>query len=69
MPKDLRNSKPQRKPPHDIVIRLGKDQQLKKELQKIADKNRMSVNRLMVIMIEYFLEKYKEGLKISLGLK
>ena len=58
-----------KKPPHDIVIRLGKDQQLKKELQKIADKNRMSVNRLMVIMIEYFLEKYKEGLKISLGLK
>jgi len=62
-------NKPKRKPPHDLSVRLGKDQQLKKELQKIADKNRMSVNRLMVIMIEYFLEKYKEGLKISLGLK
>ena len=63
------NNKPQRKPPHDIIIRLGKDKPLKKQLQRIAEKNRISLNRLMVIMIEYFLEKYKEGLKITLGLK
>ena len=50
----------QKKPP-DFQIRLPDEKDhLKKEIKKIAKKNRMSMNELFVRIIEWFLDERKK---------
>jgi len=65
----LRNKKPQRKPPHDLIVRLGNKKPLKAKLQKIAGKNQMSVNKLMIKIICWFIDAYESGKDFTIMLK
>ena len=56
--------KPQRKPAHDLSIRLGDKKGLKGKLQKIAGKNDLSLNKLLIFIIEEWLKAYNEEGKI-----
>lgn len=69
MNKDLRNSKPQRKPVHDLSVRLGDKKALKAKLQKIAGKNQISLNKLLIFIIEEWLKAYEGGKKFTRNLK
>jgi hypothetical protein len=44
---------------HDICIRLGKHKPLKQDLEKIAKKNSISLNRLMIFVVEHFVKEHK----------
>ncbi len=47
--------------PLDLYIRLPEDKKgIKKELVKIAAKNDITLNRLMIAIVEWFLEERKE---------
>ena len=47
------------KPPaHDLCVRLGGRNEIKKRLQQIARNNGLSVNKLMVCIFEWFLSLY-----------
>lgn len=48
------------KPGADIVIRLRGKNYLKKELIKIAKRNKISINTLMINIIEWWLEERKK---------
>ena len=55
------------KQPPDISIRLHGKNYLKKELQKIAKRNKISMNTLMINIIEWWLEeKGKRNFQIKL---
>lgn len=69
MDKDPRNSKPQRKPVHDLSVRLGDKKALKGKLQKIAGKNQISLNKLLIFIIEEWLKAYEGGKKFTRNLK
>ena len=56
-------NKPKRKPPHDLSVRLGDKKALKGKLQKIARSKQLSMNRLLISIIEEWLEQDKEGKK------
>ncbi len=46
--------------PADLYIRLPKDNvKIKQELVKIAAKNDITLNRLMISIVEWFLEERK----------
>jgi hypothetical protein len=62
-------NKPQRKPPHDLSIRLGNKKALKAKLQKIAGKNDLSMNQLLIFLIESWLSNYEKGKRVSRELK
>lgn len=44
----------------DMQIRLGEKKYLKKELKKIAKRNRLTLQQLYIYIIEWFLEEMKE---------
>jgi len=69
MDKDLRSSKSQRKPVHDLSVRLGDKKALKGKLQKIAGKNQISLNKLLIFIIEEWLKAYEGGKKFTRNLK
>jgi len=47
--------------PLDLYIRLPEDKKgIKKELVKIAAKNDIILNRLMIAIVEWFLEEKKQ---------
>ena len=69
MNKYLRNSKPQRKPPHDLSVRLGDKKALKGKLQIIAGKNQISLNKLLIFIIEEWLARYEVGERFNRKLK
>ena len=47
--------------PADLYIRLPKDKaKVKEELVKIAAKNDITLNRLMISIVEWFLEERKD---------
>jgi hypothetical protein len=47
--------------PADLYIRLPEEKKrIKKELVKIAAKNDITLNRLMISIVEWFLEERKE---------
>ena len=47
--------------PLDLYIRLPKEKKgIKKELVKIAAKNDITLNRLMISIVEWFLEERKD---------
>lgn len=48
----------QPKPLQDLSIRLGNKKALKSKLQKIAGKNQLSMNRLLIFIIEDWIMKY-----------
>lgn len=49
------------RPAHDISLRLPEERKfLKKELVKIAKKNNLTLNNLMIYVIEWFLEEKKQ---------
>ena len=60
---------PQRKPPHDLSVRLGDKKGLKGKLQKIAGKNNISLNKLLIFIIEEFIREYAIGKKFTRELK
>lgn len=62
-------NKPQRKPPHDLSIRLGNKRALKGKLQKIAGKNDLSLNKLLILIIEEWITAYEKGKRIDRQLK
>ncbi len=62
-------NKPQRKPAHDLSVRLGKDKQMKTKLQKIAGKNDLSMNKLLIFILAGFLYDYEAGKKFKKELK
>lgn len=68
MNKYLRNQNPHRKPNQDLSVRLGNKKALKSKLQKIAGKNQISLNRLLISIIEEWLEAYDQSKKY-MGLK
>ena len=46
----------------DIVVRLQPEKKfLKRELKKVAKRNKMSVNLLMMLMMEWFLDEIAKG--------
>lgn len=50
----------QKKPGHDIAIRLPADKKhLREKIWEVARKNNMTLTQLMVIVIESFLVSYK----------
>jgi len=53
--------KQQRKPPNDLSVRLGDLRPLKDKLKKIAAKNNMSLNKLLIFIIESFFVSYEKG--------
>ena len=63
------NKNPKPKPPHDLSIRLGTKKALKGKLQKIAGKNQISLNRLLIFIIEEFIREYAIGKKFTRELK
>jgi len=69
MDKYLRNRKPQRKPDHDLSVRLGDKKELKGKLQKIAGKNQISLNKLLIFLIEEFISSYEGGKEFTRKLK
>jgi len=85
MNKYLRNKKPQRKPDHDLHVRLYKDKELtykgkiefrlwdkkklKGKLQKIARKNQISLNKLLIYILDWFIYSYEEGKEFKIDLK
>jgi len=47
--------------PADLYIRLPKDKaKIKEELVKIAAKNDITLNRLMISIVEWFLDERKD---------
>ena len=47
--------------PADLYIRLPEDKKgIKKDLVKIAAKNDITLNRLMISIVEWFLEERKD---------
>lgn len=62
-------NKPQRKPVHDLSVRLGDKKALKGKLQKIAGKNHLSVNQLLIFIIEEWLRAYEGGKEFTRKLK
>lgn len=50
-----------KKPTHDLSIRLGNKKALKSKLQKIAEKNQISLNRLLIQVIEEWLVLYQNS--------
>ena len=47
--------------PADLYIRLPEDKKgIKKELVRIAAKNDITLNRLMISIVEWFLEERKD---------
>ncbi|HDY67262.1 MAG TPA: hypothetical protein ENH85_05665 [Candidatus Scalindua sp.] len=62
-------NKPQRKPAHDLSVRLGNKKGLKGKLQRIAGKNDLSLNKLLILIIEEFVRAYEKGKKPSRELK
>jgi len=47
--------------PADLYIRLPEEKKrIKKELVKIAAKNAITLNRLMISIVEWFLEERKD---------
>ena len=54
---------PKRKPPHDLSVRLGDKKALKGKLKKIAHSKQLSMNRLLISIIEEWLEQDKKGKK------
>jgi len=62
-------SKPQRKPAHDLSVRLGDKKALKAKLQKIAGKNDLSLNKLLILIIEEWLGSYDSSKKLARELK
>ena len=47
--------------PADLYIRLPEEKKgIKKELVKIAAKNDITLNRLMIVIVEWFLEERKD---------
>ena len=69
MAKDPGKSSPQRKPVHDLSVRLGNKKPLKGKLQKIAGKNQISLNKLLIFIIEEWLKSYEGGKKFTRNLK
>jgi len=61
--------KPQRKPPNDLSIRLGNKKALKEKLKKIAVKNQISVNKLLIFIIEEWIKAYEGGKEFTRNLK
>jgi len=54
---------------HDIVIRLGEKKHIKDELEKIARKNRITLTKLVITILEDFLEQRKTGKNFHLKLE
>ena len=54
---------------HEIQVRLPKGSNYKQELQKIADRNHISMNALMVKIICWFLESIEKGVQFKFTLK
>lgn len=54
---------------HDIYIRLGEKKHIKTELQRIARKNRITVTKLVIDILEEFLQKRKAGENFHIKLK
>ena len=44
----------------DICIRLGDKKYIKKELEKIAKKNGITLQQLVIYIMEWFLEEKKK---------
>jgi len=54
----------------DIVLRLPDEKKaLKKELVKIAKRNRMTLTSLMIYMMEWFLEEIDQGKEFVIKIK
>jgi len=64
-----REVKMDKKPPHDLIVRLGNKKPLKAKLQKIAGKNHLSMNQLLIFIIEEWLKVYEKGKKFTRELK
>jgi len=60
---------PKRKPPNDLSIRLGNKKVLKDKLKKIAVKNQISVNKLLIFIIEEWIKAYEGGKEFTRNLK
>lgn len=55
---------------NEITIRLGpSDESLKKQIRRIAKKNNMTLQALMVEIIKWFLAKHKEGVVFTKEIK
>ncbi len=55
--------------PADLYIRLPEDKKgIKKELEKIAAKNDIPLNRLMIAVVQWFLEE-REKREFTIKLK
>jgi len=54
---------------HDIYIRLGEKGHIKKKLEEIAIKNRITVTKLVITILEDFLEQRKTGKNFHLKLE
>ena len=57
------------KPTQDLSIRLGNKKALKGKLQKIAGKNQISVNQLLIFIIECWLAQHEGGKVFTRKLK
>jgi len=57
------------KPSHDLAVRLGNKKALKDKLRKIAGKNNISLNQLLIFLIEWFISSYEKGEKFKTDLK
>jgi hypothetical protein len=56
--------------PHDIAIRLPDERKyIKKGLRKIAKRNRMSLNQLVIVILDRWLEDQKAGKEFTMPIK
>ena len=54
---------------HDIWVRLGEKKYIKDELEEIARKNRITMTKLVITILEDFLEQRKAGKNFHLKLE
>ena len=56
--------------PHDIAIRLPDEKKyIKKGLRRIAKRNRMSLNQLVIVILDRWLEERKEGKEFTVPIE
>ena len=54
----------------DIVLRLPDEKKiLKKEIVRIAKKNRLTLTAMLIYIMEWFLEEIKAGKEFSIKIK
>jgi len=59
-------SKPESKTTYDVWIRFPKGSGHKKKLQKIAERNGISMNLLMIKVVEMFLESVGDDYRLEI---